>query len=477
MAGPHQGQEHSRHLGERGPPAGGRPMGAVGRRRADLRGSPGSREPRVLLPLPEGQSSSAGLRRHHGSEGWRVFVRPAEPDQNQPRARGGGGGGVRESEQAVTQPLHRHPGLHRQPEQDEGQRVDLPEEPLARGRRLRPGLLVLAAPPSSSSSSAAAVVLARRLLLLAAPQVSGAGLQEPQEVCAHGAAGGRQLGRVSERDGPGGGSDAAARREEASALQVGLGGSPLAAAFSPASPGSRALPGGHQDHRQLPRRRDQRPPGPPPPRLPPAAEARPPSRRGRLLPAESRRRGASEGSRLAGFLPAGGGRGELQPGVALGEGLRGAEGPRGIQRVPPAAQQASRPPQEAPPSPSALPALAFLLVFLLHLFGLVLLRLVIRRGRRRRGGDAGRRVGGAVRGPPLPAAPAGPGPVDPVRRVRRLVPHRLSPRGPQKAAEGPQRRFPLRPLLRCTARAYSKSRRTADFLLLPCGSPATRVGF
>lgn len=38
----------------------------------------------------------------------------------------------------------------------------------------------------------------------------------------------------------------------------------------------------------------------------------------------------------------------------------------------------------------------------------------------------------------LPVAPARPGPVDPVRRVRRLVPHRLSPRGPQEAAEGPQ---------------------------------------
>ncbi|TNN23553.1 hypothetical protein EYF80_066325 [Liparis tanakae] len=44
-------------------------MGALGRRHADLRRPVGSREPRVLLPLPEGQSSPAGLRRHHDPKG------------------------------------------------------------------------------------------------------------------------------------------------------------------------------------------------------------------------------------------------------------------------------------------------------------------------------------------------------------------------------------------------------------------------
>ena len=74
----------SRHLGQRGPPPAWRPVGALRWRHADLRGPVGSGEPRVLLPLPEGQSSPAGLRCHHNSEGniLNLFSPEMEPTQS-----------------------------------------------------------------------------------------------------------------------------------------------------------------------------------------------------------------------------------------------------------------------------------------------------------------------------------------------------------------------------------------------------------
>uniref|UniRef100_A0A3Q2PBI0 Transcription factor 19 (SC1), like n=1 Tax=Fundulus heteroclitus TaxID=8078 RepID=A0A3Q2PBI0_FUNHE len=122
----------------------------------------------------------------------------------------------------------------------------------------------------------------------------------------------------------------------------------------PASAGGQALPGGHPDHRQLPRRHDEQP-------AEPAAAAGFLRRRGsapagggdgqpgqnrqrehrRFPPTESCPRladGAERqeaGQQLAGVLPPGGGRGELQPGVAHREDPHRRQRRRPVQPIPP----------------------------------------------------------------------------------------------------------------------------------------------
>lgn len=58
-----------RHMGQRRAPPVQHPVWAVRRRHAGLWGSVLSRKPRVLLPVPEGQSSATGLWCHHSSKG------------------------------------------------------------------------------------------------------------------------------------------------------------------------------------------------------------------------------------------------------------------------------------------------------------------------------------------------------------------------------------------------------------------------
>lgn len=65
----------ARHLGQWGPTPAGHPVGALRQRHAGLRWPICSREPRVLLPLPEGQSSSARIWCHHNSKGKLWFDR------------------------------------------------------------------------------------------------------------------------------------------------------------------------------------------------------------------------------------------------------------------------------------------------------------------------------------------------------------------------------------------------------------------
>ena len=153
-------------------------------------------------------------------------------------------------------------------------------------------------------------------------------------------------------------------QEEAAALQVRVGGvklspSPSAAAQEPrrpaAPPGGQALPRRHQDHWQFPRRHEQQQTQPSPHAgvivRPHRAQARGGAgtpradgdvRQHRVVPpAEARAwlagadEGPAEGSQLHGLHPPGGGRGELQPGIAVDEGLSGGTRPRPVQPVPP----------------------------------------------------------------------------------------------------------------------------------------------
>lgn len=143
--------------------------------------------------------------------------------------------------------------------------------------------------------------------------------------------------------------------EEAAALQVGVGGFQLASSSSTQEPqrreatsGDQTLPRRHPDHRQFPRRHDeqqaqppQQPSPPPPPRPAGVFHQRHHSQTGagddaarpdgdawkhrRFPTTEIGPRvsvGAereAEGAQLSGVLPPGGGRGELQPGLALGQ--------------------------------------------------------------------------------------------------------------------------------------------------------------
>lgn len=154
--------------------------------------------------------------------------------------------------------------------------------------------------------------------------------------------------------------------EEAAALQVGVGGIQLSSSSSsaaaaqepqrrPAAAGGQALPRRHQDHRQFPRRHDQQQTQPPPPpgiiRQPCCPQARsaddapgpdgdarqhrsfPPTETCAHLSDASERQ--AEGSQLSGFLPSGGWRGELQPGLTFSEGphRRQRQGP--VQQISP----------------------------------------------------------------------------------------------------------------------------------------------
>lgn len=225
--------------------------------------------------------------------------------------------------------------------------------------------------------------------------------------------------------------------EEAAALQVGVRGLQLSSPPSsssaaaaqepqrhPPAAGGQAFPRRHQNHRQFSRRHDQQPTQPPPPpgvvlqpycpqagRADDAPSAGGDARRHRSFPpAETcaqRPDGAerpAEGSQLSGFLPSGGWRGELQPGLAFSEGPHGGQRPGPVRQISPSdkvrrgvqrsnrlvlrltscflllfffSQQETRPPEKTPPTLPAFAALSLLLVFLFHLLCLLLVGLLL----------------------------------------------------------------------------------------------------